>query len=87
MDLSQVVPCISGPKRPQDRIELTSLQANFRNSLASPLSFTVCILSASFDTGSSGRTDAQMFPDNLFSNVFLRVLVSALKVCKKLFLS
>ncbi|VDD93736.1 unnamed protein product [Enterobius vermicularis] len=40
LDLSQVVPCISGPKRPQDRIELTSLQANFRNSLASPLSFT-----------------------------------------------
>jgi aconitate hydratase len=33
LDLSTVVPSISGPKRPQDRIALTDAKAAFRNSL------------------------------------------------------
>ncbi|NLJ53796.1 MAG: aconitate hydratase AcnA, partial [Intrasporangiaceae bacterium] len=33
LDLSTVVPSIAGPKRPQDRIELTASQAQFRSDL------------------------------------------------------
>lgn len=37
LDLSQVVPCVSGPKRPQDRVSLDSLATSFNQSLLSPL--------------------------------------------------
>jgi aconitate hydratase len=30
LDLSEVVPCVSGPKRPQDRIEVSKLKSKFR---------------------------------------------------------
>ncbi|MBB5035418.1 aconitate hydratase AcnA [Prosthecobacter vanneervenii] len=35
MDLSTVVPCVSGPKRPQDRIEVPTLKGKFRDLLGS----------------------------------------------------
>jgi len=34
MDLSTVVPCVSGPKRPQDRIEVPALKSKFNELLA-----------------------------------------------------
>jgi aconitate hydratase len=34
LDLATVVPCVAGPARPQDRIELTDLQDNFTTILA-----------------------------------------------------
>jgi aconitate hydratase len=34
LDLATVVPCVAGPARPQDRIELTGLQDNFATMLA-----------------------------------------------------
>jgi aconitate hydratase len=34
LDLATVVPCVAGPARPQDRIELTDLQDNFKTMLA-----------------------------------------------------
>jgi aconitate hydratase len=34
LDLASVVPCVSGPKRPQDRIEVPALQNKFRELLA-----------------------------------------------------
>lgn len=39
LDLSTIVPCVSGPKRPHDRIELTALKNDFRNGLVGKLSF------------------------------------------------
>jgi aconitate hydratase len=36
IDLSAIVPCIAGPRRPQDRIALTEAKARFRAMLASP---------------------------------------------------
>ena len=33
LDLSSIVPCLSGPKRPQDKIELPNLAKSFDNSL------------------------------------------------------
>ncbi len=33
LDLSTVVPSLAGPKRPQDRVALTSMHSDFRNSL------------------------------------------------------
>ena len=36
IDLSAVVPCIAGPKRPQDRIPLSEAKSQFRNILATP---------------------------------------------------
>ncbi len=35
LDLSTVVPSLAGPKRPQDRIELTQMQSAFKESLSS----------------------------------------------------
>lgn len=37
LDLSQVVPSLAGPKRPQDRVTLGNLQKSFRASLQQPL--------------------------------------------------
>ncbi|MGD9133801.1 MAG: aconitate hydratase AcnA [Desulfobacterales bacterium] len=34
LDLATVVPCVAGPARPQDRIELTDLRENFKTMLA-----------------------------------------------------
>jgi aconitate hydratase len=38
IDLSAMVPCIAGPRRPQDRIALTDAKARFREMLATPAS-------------------------------------------------
>lgn len=35
LDLGSIVPSLAGPKRPQDRIQLTDMQTNFRESLTS----------------------------------------------------
>jgi len=35
LDISTVRPCLAGPKRPQDRVELTDVKSNFKTSLPS----------------------------------------------------
>jgi aconitate hydratase len=37
LDLSTVVPSLAGPKRPQDRIELTSMKQDFNNIIRTPI--------------------------------------------------
>jgi len=37
LDLSSIKPCVSGPKRPQDRIDLTHLKPKFKELLTSPI--------------------------------------------------
>ncbi|MBX9924103.1 MAG: aconitate hydratase [Rhabdochlamydiaceae bacterium] len=37
LNLSSVVPCISGPKRPQDRINLSEVKSSFKKTLALPV--------------------------------------------------
>ncbi|UED67602.1 aconitate hydratase AcnA [Brevibacillus sp. HD3.3A] len=37
LDLSTVVPSLAGPKRPQDRVELTAMKESFNNSLRTPI--------------------------------------------------
>ncbi len=37
LDLSTIVPCVSGPKRPQDRIEVPALKDRFSNLLKMPI--------------------------------------------------
>ena len=37
LDLSTVVPCVAGPKRPQDRIELKNLHTAFAEALTAPV--------------------------------------------------
>ena len=39
LDLSIVVPCVAGPKRPQDRIALSKLKSEFTEGLTAPVSF------------------------------------------------
>eukprot|EP00439_Symbiodinium_sp_Y106_P010485 s8405_g1.t1 len=36
LDLASVVPCMAGPKRPQDRIPLGELKKSFRTALTQP---------------------------------------------------
>jgi aconitate hydratase len=43
LDLSTVVPCVSGPKRPQDKIVLVDLKNEFRNSLTNQMGLNVSI--------------------------------------------
>jgi aconitate hydratase len=39
LDLSTVVPCVSGPKRPQDYVSLTNMKQDWSKSLTSPAGF------------------------------------------------
>lgn len=39
LDLSKVVPCLSGPKRPHDRVELTNMKNDFVSSLTNTVGF------------------------------------------------
>lgn len=39
LDLSTVVPCLSGPKRPHDRVEMSKMQQDFNDCLTNPAGF------------------------------------------------
>ena len=39
LDLATVVPCLSGPKRPHDRVALTDMKRDFTTSLTAPVGF------------------------------------------------
>jgi len=39
LDLSSIVPCVSGPKRPHDRVELTCMKDDFNTCLTAPVGF------------------------------------------------
>jgi aconitate hydratase len=38
LDLSSIEPCVSGPKRPQDRIDLSQIKNTFQNLISAPVS-------------------------------------------------
>ncbi len=54
LDLSTVQPSLAGPKRPQDRVELKNVKAEFFKSLAAPLGNTSFGLPADKILGASG---------------------------------
>ena len=37
LDLSTIVPCLAGPKRPQDRVELTAMKESFNSIIRTPI--------------------------------------------------
>ena len=39
LDLSGIVPCVSGPKRPHDRVEVAKMQEDFRSCMTAPVGF------------------------------------------------
>jgi aconitate hydratase len=39
LDLNSIVPCVSGPKRPHDRVEVAKMQEDFRSCLRNPIGF------------------------------------------------
>jgi aconitate hydratase len=39
LDLSSVEPCLSGPKRPHDRVLMSKLASEFKEGLSAPVSF------------------------------------------------
>lgn len=39
LDLSTVVPCVAGPKRPHDRVSVTDLKSEFKAGLTGPVNF------------------------------------------------
>lgn len=39
LDLASVKPCLSGPKRPHDRVDMDGMQADFRSCLTNPIGF------------------------------------------------
>ena len=54
-DLSEVVPAMSGPKRPQDKVSLNEVPANFKNAFddSSGASFTVNVGGENVQVGDS----------------------------------
>ena len=42
MDLSTVVPCCSGPKRPHDRVTVADMKEDFKQCLNNKIGFKVC---------------------------------------------
>ncbi|MDB6004814.1 MAG: acnA, partial [Prosthecobacter sp.] len=54
MDLSTVVPCVSGPKRPQDRIEVPALKSKFNE-----------LLAADVKAGGFGKTSVSQVVEHL----------------------
>ena len=54
MDLSTVVPCVSGPKRPQDRIEVPALKSKFNE-----------LLAADVKAGGYGKSSTSQVVDHL----------------------
>jgi aconitate hydratase len=55
LDLGTVRPSLAGPKRPQDRVELTSVKQDFFRSLAAPMGNTGFGLPAERIFGAAGR--------------------------------
>jgi aconitate hydratase len=39
LDLSSVKPCLAGPKRPHDRVELSKMKSDFTSCLSNPVGF------------------------------------------------
>jgi aconitate hydratase len=39
LDLSSVKPCLAGPKRPHDRVELANMKNDFNSCLKNPVGF------------------------------------------------
>jgi aconitate hydratase len=39
LDLSTVKPCLSGPKRPHDHVDLDNMQKDFNNCIKNPVGF------------------------------------------------
>jgi aconitate hydratase len=39
LNLADIKPCVSGPKRPHDKVEVASMQKDFRSCLAAPVGF------------------------------------------------
>lgn len=44
MDLGTVVPCCSGPKRPQDRVAVTDMKRDFEGCLGAKVTFSSKVL-------------------------------------------
>ncbi|MBL8756929.1 MAG: aconitate hydratase AcnA [Phycisphaerae bacterium] len=55
LDLATVQPSLAGPKRPQDRVELKNVKAEFFRSLAAPMGNTAFGLAADKIFGSTGQ--------------------------------
>ena len=47
LDLSTIVPCCSGPKRPHDRVSISDMKADFTECLSNKLGFKVSLVIAS----------------------------------------
>lgn len=43
LDLGSIVPCVSGPKRPHDRVDLDKLHSEFKEGLGAKISFKVSL--------------------------------------------
>jgi len=39
LDLSTVIPCVSGPKRPHDRVPVSIMKDDFNTCLTAPVGF------------------------------------------------
>ncbi len=77
LDLETVVPALAGPKRPQDRIALTDMEAEFKKSLTAPAGHSGHGLTDA-QLGNSGEVTAN---DKTFSLKHGDVVIAAITSC------
>ena len=78
LDLSTVQPSLAGPKRPQDRVEMKNLKADFFRSLAAPIGNTSFGLGADKIFGSTGTFNGPQSSHQLTHGA---VVIAAITSC------
>lgn len=77
LDLSTVVPCLSGPKRPHDRVALTDMPTDFRSCLTTPVGFK----GFGLDADSVGKSSEFIYKGENFQLQQGSVVLAAITSC------
>jgi aconitate hydratase len=81
LDLSTIQPSLAGPKRPQDRVELKSVKAEFLKSLGAPMGNTAFGLSQDKIFGASGTFKSSSTPPSDHKLTHGAVVIAAITSC------
>jgi len=75
LDLSSVVPCVAGPKRPQDRISVSDLKSEFKAGLTGPVNFK------GFGIGNPDAVSEFEYKDSQYKLTHGSVVIAAITSC------
>lgn len=75
LDLATVVPCLSGPKRPHDRVALSDMKSDFTTSLTAPVGFK------GFGLQDASQTSEFTYKDHQYTLKNGSVVIAAITSC------